>query len=69
MRYLILGSEGQIGKSLVDFLRIRGEEVLEYDIKRDELEDLRFLRVDNEKCWHFLDLLWVYLFLFVAFIA
>jgi len=43
MKYLILGSEGQIGKPLVNFLRSKNHEVTEYDFRRDPKEDLRHL--------------------------
>jgi nucleoside-diphosphate-sugar epimerase len=41
MKYLILGSDGQIGNYLVKYIKQQNEEVIEYDIKRDTLEDLR----------------------------
>ena len=43
MRYLVLGSEGQIGKPLVEYLRAGGHHVEEYDYQRDPQEDLRHL--------------------------
>jgi prephenate dehydrogenase len=43
MKYMVLGSEGQIGKPLVNFLRSRGLEVEEYDFRRNEMEDLRYV--------------------------
>lgn len=49
MRYLVLGSEGQIGKPLVGFLRSRGHEVEEYDFRREPLEDLRHLDTPIQK--------------------
>lgn len=42
MKYLVLGSEGQIGKSLVKFLKNKNEEVFGFDIKNGYREDLRF---------------------------
>jgi len=48
MRYLVLGSEGQIGKPLVSFLRGLGHEVEEYDIKRNPIEDLRIINTSLE---------------------
>ena len=48
MKYLILGSEGQIGKPLVAFLKKMGHEVLEYDLRRNPHEDLRYLDSDKE---------------------
>ena len=51
IKYLVLGSEGQIGKSLVRYLLEHNEEVLEFDIKRNKNEDLRIkdnqLFIDN----------------------
>lgn len=41
MKYLVLGSSGQIGSHLVSHLIHHGEEVVEYDIVRDVKEDLR----------------------------
>ncbi len=41
MKYLVLGSAGQIGYPLVNFLKERNYEVLEFDIEDDSLEDLR----------------------------
>ena len=43
MRYLVLGSEGQIGKPLVNYLRAKGHNVEEYDYRKDSLQDLRYL--------------------------
>ena len=43
MKYLVLGSEGQIGKPLVNFLRAHGHTAIEYDFRRNPLEDLRYL--------------------------
>jgi|7_EtaG_2_1085326.scaffolds.fasta_scaffold00445_18 nucleoside-diphosphate-sugar epimerase len=43
MKYLVLGSEGQIGKPLVNFLRSQGHHVEEYDLRRSSIEDLRYL--------------------------
>lgn len=42
MKYLVLGSRGQIGSSLVSYLRKIGEQVEEIDIVRSEQEDLRY---------------------------
>jgi nucleoside-diphosphate-sugar epimerase len=57
MRYLILGSEGQIGKYLVQYVRQKNHDVIEYDIRRDGYEDLRlcepnakFKRQRLERC-------------------
>jgi len=41
MRHLVLGSSGQIGAHLVKYLQDKGEQVLEYDIKNKEWQDLR----------------------------
>lgn len=41
MKYLVLGSAGQIGLELCNFLRKKGEEVIEFDIASNESEDLR----------------------------
>ena len=41
MRHLILGSSGQIGAHLVDYLQNKGEQVLEYDVVEDPQQDLR----------------------------
>lgn len=46
IRNIILGSEGFVGKPLCDFLESLGEEVIKYDIKRDENEDLRTAKID-----------------------
>jgi nucleoside-diphosphate-sugar epimerase len=41
MKHLVLGSSGQIGTHLVGYLRSIGEEVQEFDIARNPIEDLR----------------------------
>lgn len=41
MKYLILGSEGQIGAALVSYLEKQNKEVLEFDIVNSAKEDLR----------------------------
>ena len=41
MRHLILGSSGQIGAHLVDYLQNKGEQVIEYDIEYKDWQDLR----------------------------
>jgi nucleoside-diphosphate-sugar epimerase len=41
MKYLVLGSSGQIGFPLTIFLRKNGHEVLEFDLIEDNLNDLR----------------------------
>lgn len=45
-KYLVLGSSGQIGAPLVQFLRQRNHKVYTLDIVEDEAEDLRL--VNNE---------------------
>lgn len=46
MSNLILGSSGQIGSALSKFLKMNGEEVIEFDIERSPSEDLRI--ADNQ---------------------
>ena len=46
-KYLVLGSSGFIGKSLCKYLKSLKHEVVEYDIKNSEEEDLR--KYDNLK--------------------
>ena len=46
MASLILGSQGQIGSALSKFLKINGEEVIEFYIERNSYEDLRI--TDNQ---------------------
>ena len=41
MKYLILGSSGQIGQHLVNFLKNKNYEVIEFDILNSEQQDLR----------------------------
>jgi nucleoside-diphosphate-sugar epimerase len=41
MKYLVLGSEGQVGAALTNFLKQKGHEVLEFDIVNGEEQDLR----------------------------
>lgn len=41
MKYLVLGSAGQIGLELCKYLREQGQEVIEFDIVDSALEDLR----------------------------
>ena len=41
MKYLVLGSAGQIGLELCEFLRKKGEDVIEFDIASDKSKDLR----------------------------
>lgn len=44
MKYLVLGSSGQIGSALTNFLIEQKQEVLEFDIVRSPQEDLRIPR-------------------------
>lgn len=48
MKYLVLGSSGQIGLELCKFLRKEGHEVVEFDIVVDEAQDLRIPNVLDE---------------------
>jgi len=41
MKYLVLGSAGQIGFELCKFLRNKRHEVIEFDIASNQFEDLR----------------------------
>ena len=41
MKHLVLGSSGQIGNHLIEYLKNQREEVIEFDIERDLNEDLR----------------------------
>ena len=41
MRHLVLGSKGQIGAHLIDYLQNKGEQVIEFDILLNESHDLR----------------------------
>ena len=41
MKHLILGSSGQVGYHVVNYFKSKGEEVIEFDIERDQNEDLR----------------------------
>ena len=41
MKHLVLGSSGQIGAHLVNYLQSNGEQVIEYDIEYKEWQDLR----------------------------
>ncbi|MDQ5962373.1 MAG: Epimerase protein [Patescibacteria group bacterium] len=41
MKYLVLGSEGQIGSALTEYLKKRGDDVLEFDIVNSYEQDLR----------------------------
>jgi nucleoside-diphosphate-sugar epimerase len=48
MKYLVLGSEGQIGTELCKFLKKEGHEVLEFDIVKNPLQDLRLPNIIDE---------------------
>jgi nucleoside-diphosphate-sugar epimerase len=48
MKILVLGSSGQIGLSLVKFLRNKKHEVIEFDIEKNQSEDLRIPFVLDE---------------------
>jgi nucleoside-diphosphate-sugar epimerase len=50
MKVTILGSSGQIGSYLSDYLRKKGHEVNEFDIVRSETEDLT--KIPNTKLQH-----------------
>lgn len=41
MKYLVLGSSGQIGSELSKFLKVSGHDVIEFDIVNNENQDLR----------------------------
>jgi nucleoside-diphosphate-sugar epimerase len=41
MKYLVLGSSGQIGAELCKFLKKKGHEVLTFDIEDNSIQDLR----------------------------
>ena len=42
MENLVLGSEGFVGQYLCDYLKRKGEGVVRFDIKRSNMEDVRF---------------------------
>lgn len=55
MKILVLGSEGQIGKPVCEFLKKNDHEVIEVDLKKNRLHDLRlgmndYLRSVFELC-------------------
>jgi len=50
MRVLILGSGGQVGAYLTEYLRKKGHEVTEFDIENGQEEDLRI--IPNKKLMH-----------------
>lgn len=45
MKYLVLGSSGQIGVELCKFLKEKGHEVIEFDIVENNSQDLRIQNV------------------------
>ena len=47
MKYLVLGSSGQIGKPLCDFLQAQGHDVTEFDVKISPQHDLRTIDPDQ----------------------
>ena len=50
MKVLILGSGGQVGAYLTEYLRKKGHEVTEFDIENGQEEDLR--TIPNKKLMH-----------------
>lgn len=48
MKYLVLGSSGQIGLELCKFLKNGGHEIIEFDIVDDELQDLRIPNIIDD---------------------
>jgi len=50
MKVLILGSSGQIGSYLSEYLKLKGHEVTEFDITNDDEQDLR--KIPNPKLMH-----------------
>lgn len=54
MRYLVLGSRGQIGSSLCRYLLTQGHDVREFDITLDPVMDLRIhanTKLTQDLCW------------------
>lgn len=45
MRILVLGSSGQIGVSLVNYLKKKNHDVIEFDIENNKNEDLRICEI------------------------
>ena len=43
MRVTILGSSGQIGAYLTEYLREKGHEVIEFDKNNDEAQDMTLI--------------------------
>jgi len=50
MKVVILGSEGQIGAYLTEYLRDKGHDVTEFDVVNDEEQDLT--KIPNTKLMH-----------------
>ncbi len=48
MKYLVLGSEGQVGLELCKFLKNEGHEVLEFDIAKNSSQDLRIPNIIDD---------------------
>ena len=48
MKYLVLGSEGQIGMELCKFLKNEGHEVIEFDIAKETSQDLRIPNIIDD---------------------
>lgn len=48
MKYLVLGSSGQVGSALSLFLKKQGNEVIEFDIVKDQKQDLRVKNILND---------------------
>lgn len=46
MRNMVFGSEGFVGACFSNYLESLGEEVVHFDIKRDQKEDLRYAKLD-----------------------
>ena len=47
MKYLVLGSAGQIGEELCKFLKKENQEVVEFDIATNSYQDLRIPGIIN----------------------
>ncbi|MDB4794885.1 NAD(P)-dependent oxidoreductase [bacterium] len=48
MKYLVLGSSGQVGNALVKYLRKKGKEVITFDIADKPEQDLRIKDILND---------------------
>lgn len=48
MKYLVLGSEGQIGMELCKFLKNEGHDVIEFDIAKNSSQDLRIPNIIDD---------------------